>query len=320
MLEIAMEKKAQSGHDILYLMQDMRELELYSTVGTVFSVCDSLNYILEEQELAEVFRKFLRQTRISAVVEDRVLEAVGTECLRHLRVTVFSSDPNAPTTLHGYRVCRALNYRASANGITTDIDGIPFRLPAPGVHNAANAAAVCAALTHLGYGMGMIRPAAEAFSGVWRRFDFAGKNRNGTVIYDDYAHNVEKICSCIEAAHEICLEKAVFVFQPHGYGPFGFMREELFPALEKVLQPDDRFCFLPVYYAGGTSSFQPEAEQVAMEYAEKHPGRYLYFADRGCFREYLERNYGIGDLAAIMGARDNSLSDWAKELTNQERI
>lgn len=55
MLNIAMQKKEQSGSEILYLMQDMRELELYSTVGTVFSVCDSLNYILEEQELAEVF-------------------------------------------------------------------------------------------------------------------------------------------------------------------------------------------------------------------------------------------------------------------------
>lgn len=55
MLNIAMRKKEQSGSEILYLMQDMRELELYSTVGTVFSVCDSLNYILEEQELAEVF-------------------------------------------------------------------------------------------------------------------------------------------------------------------------------------------------------------------------------------------------------------------------
>jgi len=55
MLNIAMEKRESSGAEILYLLQDMRELELYSTVGTVFSVCDSLNYILEEDELLEVF-------------------------------------------------------------------------------------------------------------------------------------------------------------------------------------------------------------------------------------------------------------------------
>ena len=55
MLDIAMKKREESGSEILYLMQDMRELELYSTVGTVYCVCDSLNYILEEDELLRVF-------------------------------------------------------------------------------------------------------------------------------------------------------------------------------------------------------------------------------------------------------------------------
>ncbi len=56
MLNIAMGKKERSGAEILYLLQDMRELELYSTVGTVYSVCDSLNYITEESELLTVFQ------------------------------------------------------------------------------------------------------------------------------------------------------------------------------------------------------------------------------------------------------------------------
>lgn len=56
MLEIAMEKREKSGHDILYLLQDMREFELYGTVRAVISVCDSVNYIDEEEDLTEVFR------------------------------------------------------------------------------------------------------------------------------------------------------------------------------------------------------------------------------------------------------------------------
>ena len=56
MLEIALEKKLRSGHDILYLLQDMREFELYGTVRAVVSVCDSVNYITELEELIEVFR------------------------------------------------------------------------------------------------------------------------------------------------------------------------------------------------------------------------------------------------------------------------
>lgn len=42
--------------EILYLQQDMRELELYGTVRAVYSACDSINYILEERELLEVFK------------------------------------------------------------------------------------------------------------------------------------------------------------------------------------------------------------------------------------------------------------------------
>ena len=56
MLEIAIEKRMNSGLDILYLQQDMREFELYGTVKAIVSVCDSVNYILEEEELEEVFR------------------------------------------------------------------------------------------------------------------------------------------------------------------------------------------------------------------------------------------------------------------------
>lgn len=55
MLELAMEKRLKSGHDILYLLQDMREFELYGTVRAIVSACDSLNYIIEEQDLRRVF-------------------------------------------------------------------------------------------------------------------------------------------------------------------------------------------------------------------------------------------------------------------------
>lgn len=56
MLEIAREKQEESGHEILYLMQDMREFELYGTVRAIVSVCDSVNYITDEEDLKEVFR------------------------------------------------------------------------------------------------------------------------------------------------------------------------------------------------------------------------------------------------------------------------
>lgn len=55
MLEVALDKKYESGHDILYLQQDMREFELYGTVRGIYSVCDSVNYILEKEDLTRTF-------------------------------------------------------------------------------------------------------------------------------------------------------------------------------------------------------------------------------------------------------------------------
>lgn len=57
MLRIAMDKRERSGLDILYLLQDMREFELYGTVGAVVSVCDSVNYLLTEEDIVQTFAR-----------------------------------------------------------------------------------------------------------------------------------------------------------------------------------------------------------------------------------------------------------------------
>lgn len=56
MLEIAQEKKYESGNDILYLLQDMREFELYGTVRAVVCVCDSVNYLLSDEDILQTFK------------------------------------------------------------------------------------------------------------------------------------------------------------------------------------------------------------------------------------------------------------------------
>lgn len=56
MLAIAQEKRAQSGHQILYLEQDMREFELYGTVRAIVCICDSINYLLEKEDIITTFK------------------------------------------------------------------------------------------------------------------------------------------------------------------------------------------------------------------------------------------------------------------------
>lgn len=53
MLSIAIQKGMNDTQNILYLLQDMREFELYGTVRAVISICDSINYLLEEEDIVK---------------------------------------------------------------------------------------------------------------------------------------------------------------------------------------------------------------------------------------------------------------------------
>jgi UDP-N-acetylmuramate--alanine ligase len=189
----------------------------------------------------------------------------------------------------------------------------------PGRHNALNALAVHTVLTSRGYDSTEALKAVSEFSGVARRFDRAGVMANGAQVIDDYAHNVEKLASCIRAAQELAPEgRVVTVFQPHGFAPLRFMREPLANALPSLLRPGDEFIFLPVYYAGGTASFSPTSEEVAVTCREApgaNPGAIRCFSDRTACADHLKSAAKSGDVVIIAGARDESLSIWAKSLT-----
>ena len=53
MLSRAIDSDEERG--IMYLNQDICELDLYSTIGTAVCVCDSLNYLLSDEELEAAF-------------------------------------------------------------------------------------------------------------------------------------------------------------------------------------------------------------------------------------------------------------------------
>ena len=193
-------------------------------------------------------------------------------------------------------------------------------LPQPGFHTALNALAVYALLNMLGIAPdGELLEALERFDGVWRRNDCAGMTVKGAVVYDDYAHNPEKILSCLKAMREIAPGNLYAVFQPHGYKPFGFMRDQLFAYLDEFLTRKDRFILLEPFYAGGTSSFSPTAEEVATEWKSRSAAseRFMVFPDRDTLADFLALKPEADDIIVIMGARDNSLSDYAKSLTEQ---
>ena len=270
-----------------------------------------------KEELARVFREFLKKVAKGAVVEEGAFSMIGAAGLEHLDLKLFSLEKGSEK-IGGREVLRLDSYRTSGGRALASFGGLPeIELPGPGLHNAANAMAVYASLRQLGFDAEVSLKAVQGFSGVWRRFELAGRSLKGAPVYDDYAHNVEKMLSCIEAARGLCGPgggvKAIF--QPHGYGPWGFMREELYPAMERCLRPEDAFCVLPVFYAGGTSSFKPTVEEVIADYqARGGSGLYRSFKDRAEAEAYVDSQASASDVVLVMGARDNSRSNWARAL------
>ena len=108
MLEIAMEKKVESGHDILYLLQDMREFELYGTVRAVISACDSVNYITDDEDLTEVFRlvnNYLDPEGLFVFdfnTEYKYRELLG-ERINEYELTLFVRDEEQPQLYRKYQ-------------------------------------------------------------------------------------------------------------------------------------------------------------------------------------------------------------------------
>jgi UDP-N-acetylmuramate--alanine ligase len=203
-----------------------------------------------------MFAQFVNQCGKGAVLQDEVYALIKEKIKPGLQIRTFGSSAASDIVLRDYKSERGASFADFGSGY--------LQLPAPGRHTAMNVAATALLLEILNHSRSDALTAALKTQGVARRFDFKGRTANGAAVYDDYAHNPEKVANILAAAQELTGSdgKVLAFFQPHGYGPFGFMAEELGCNLAKLLRKDDRFYLAEPFYAGGTSSFSPHAEDV----------------------------------------------------------
>lgn len=275
-----------------------------------------------KDELAQVFARFLNGVKKGAVIEKEVYESVKPFLTNpELQLRIFSASP-APGTdysVSDYSIQKPPCGEALPKAVFNQ--NLQITLPAPGCHTAANALAVFAMLELLGFSRESSLKAIERFDGIRRRNDRVGVTLSGVPVYDDYAHNPEKAGSCLRTLSEITSGNIYTVFQPHGFGPLGFFRDELFKTLEETLRDGDLFFMLPPFYAGGTSSFKPTSEEVIAQWKEiaGNPERYNFSGNRETLRSSILEKAKPGDLIVIMGARDNSLSLYARSFCSKAK-
>ena len=210
------------------------------------------------------------------------------------------ADARLRVTSVGPRRARGV-LRHSGRDLTLDI-------PQPGLHNLQNATAAALIALEIGLDAETVGSLLARFPGVARRFELVGATRDIHVV-DDYAHNGEKIRAALATA-QAGSARVVAVFQPHGFGPARFLRNELREMIPTVLRPQDRFCYAEIFYAGGTVAKDISSRMLADDLPAVL--NCAYARDHEAARQWVVSEARPGDTVLIMGARDPDLPRLAR--------
>jgi UDP-N-acetylmuramate--alanine ligase len=194
------------------------------------------------------------------------------------------------------------------DGVDFVLNATPITLAVPGLHNVANALAAIGAATAIGIPLADAAAALATFTGLKRRMDVVGTANDITVI-DDFGHNPDKIAATLCSLHAFPGRLLVF-FQPHGYGPLKQMGRELAYAFRANLAEGDRLIISDPAYFGGTVDRSVGSESLVEAIGEQAE----HIATREACGERLLALSRIGDRIVVMGARDDTLSDFAAGL------
>ena len=186
--------------------------------------------------------------------------------------------------------------------------GHRLHLAIPGHHNARNAAVAAGAARALGLEWPAIVAGLSGFAWVRRRLERLGQ-AGGVTVVDDFAHNPEKIAASLATVRPLA-RRILAVYQPHGFGPTRFLADRLVASLAACLDRHDRIYLAPIYYAGGTARRDISSADLA-DALTAHGVAAESSAERATLVPRLAAAARPGDLILIMGARDDSLTDFA---------
>lgn len=255
--------------------------------------------------LMEIFSEF-RNNTLKLFVANQA--QAGARQLSQDKAHDFSADPDYPA---GYQ---AKGYSQQGLTISFHINGVNFMLNTVGKHNMENALAATAVANQLGVELITCAEALKSYEGIYRRHQVLGK-KHGVWLIDDYAHNPVKCAVSIEAC-QLIAPRVIAWFQPHGYGPTRFLRHDFVSEIGRVLRPDDEIWMSEIFYAGGTTTKDISAVDLINDLKEK--GKQAFFVeDRNTFLEIVRPHLTTDCVLLLMGARDPSLENFAKQVWEQ---
>jgi len=261
-------------------------------------------------ELRRLFRDFvakaekvvlnLDNAETAALVPDLKPDQAVTYSLAGAHADLVASSPvPSPTGI-------AFTVTERKSGTAVEV-----KLNVPGRHNVSNALAALCVAQICGVALADAAGWLGEFSGIRRRLEVVGTT-NGITVIDDFAHNPDKISATLETMHAFP-GRLLVMFQPHGYGPIRLMKDALVSCFADGLHDDDVLVMPEPVYFGGTVDRSVGSRDLVAE-VEGRGRKAFAFPDRGGCGDCLIKLARPGDRILVMGARDDSLSQFAREL------
>ena len=265
------------------------------------------NISLDHKSLAELhalFGDFAAKARVAVVNAD---DAESAPLLRGGNVLRFGFSDAA--------ALRGSDFQALPDGCRFTVhfagDKHEARLSMPGRHNAANALAAIAAARALNIPVAQSVAALADFTRLARRYEVLGQ-ANGVTVIDDFAHNPDKVAATLAAVAELP-GRALLLFQPHGYGPLRQMGKELAASFAGGMRDGDRLFVCDPVYFGGTVDRSTGSEALVADIVGGGADAVHLTTRAECGAAILDEARP-GDRVLILGARDDTLTEFGREL------
>jgi len=241
--------------------------------------------------LHAAFRRFVLETNGPVVLGIDDPGAAGLLDARPSAIT-FGTAGSATFRIVGLDVERLrTRFTLRHRGGDTLVD-----LPAPGLHNARNAAAAIAAAVAVGADPDRAAAALAGYGGVHRRFQWRGE-RDGITFVDDFAHLPGEVRAVLAAARQGGWKRVVAVFQPHRFSRTAEVHTEFVGAFDDA----DILVVAGIYPAGE----QPRPGITGRLVADASLHRALtYVEDRPWVAATVRPLLRPGDLLVTLGAGD----------------
>ena len=250
-----------------------------------------------QDEVFKMFQQLIKQCKWSAVnADDQGLNELNSS-------TTFGFTDSAEF--------KAMKTKLEATRSIITINDKDYTLPIPGEHNASNLLAALCVCEHFGCDKNQLSEASANYKGVDRRFSIT-RTSSGVTIIDDFAHNPEKIRAAVETAKNLS-EKIIAIYQPHGFGPTRFLKNEYAQTFKSIFRHSDKLCLLPIYYAGGTA-VKDICSQDIIDLMGDVDFKAAAVNNRDEAIEFIRDNTTPGSCVIMMGARDPSLSGFARRI------